>query len=150
MEFLGFIVSLLSLSAIVWAIIEFIFFVLKVLINPNKYDDRARKRKMILFPISVLWAAASIFLCFHFAKVSAIALTFLILLMFFFGFLPYILIEGIFIELIMLFKSVFFANGKSDKDLRRASLILIPITALLFGVSIIIKFFYERLFNYYV
>lgn len=148
MDFLGFIVGLLTLSAIIWAIIENVFFVLKVLINSNKYDEKVRKRTKVLFPISVLSSAALIFLCFLFSKVSSLVWFSLILILFFFGFLPYIIISFILVELMILVKCVFFCRGKSDEDLRKASKILIPISVLYFGVSVIIRIFYEKLFNY--
>lgn len=150
MEFLGVMVGLLTTSTLVWAIIENVLFFRRVLIQSNMFDESVRKRTKILFLISVLSTVAMFFLCFFFTKLSAMVWAFLIFYMFFFATLPYVAVSWIVMELILLF--ICFISwhgfGNRNENLLKATKILLPVSVFYFGISVIIRICFEKLFNY--
>lgn len=150
MEFLGVMVGLLTTSTFVWAIIENVLFVQIILIKSNMFNESVRKRTKILFPISVLSTAVMFFLCFFFSKLSAMVWIFLIFYMFFFGMLPYSVILWVVTELIMLIICFISWLGfdNCNEKLLKASKILLPVSVFYFGISVIIRICFEKLFNY--
>ncbi len=147
MEELGLVIGLVTLSALVWTIIENVFFVKKVLVNSKKYNEKVRKRTKILFPISVVLTAVMIFICFRLANSSLMFITFVNYIYYFFIILPYLIGLWIVIELIMLLVSSIrrpVQDNSEDNQIGKSN-ILFPILAGYLGVSILIRFLFEKL-----
>lgn len=148
METLSLVIGIITLSALVWAVIENVAFVKKVLVNSKGCDEKARKITKILFLISLLFAAVMIFICFRLFNTSYMSVVFVDYILFFFMFLPFLIVLWMIIDLIMMLIS-FIRKPKQvgDNEQGRKPKNIFPILLVYLVVSVFLWLVFMMIFS---
>lgn len=137
METLSLVIGIISLSALIWAVIENVFFVKRVLVNSNGCGEKSRKITKILFIISLSLAAVMIVICLCLFNTSITAVEFVNYIFFFFVSLPFLVILWMIIELVRLLFSKLKPNqGENEQERKPKS--IFPILSVYLAGSIIL------------
>ncbi|MDE6733695.1 MAG: hypothetical protein K2J77_12585 [Oscillospiraceae bacterium] len=141
METLSLVIGSITLSVLVWAVIENVFFVKRVLVNSKGCSEKSRKITKNLFVISLLLAAVMIFICFCLFNTSFMSVEFVNYIVFFFFSFPFLVVLWMIIELIlMLISSIRKQKQGGDDEQVRKSKNIFPILAVYLVVTIILCF----------
>lgn len=139
METLSLVIGIITLSALLWAVIENVCFVKRVLVNSNGCGEKSRKTTKILFIISLSLAAVMIFICLRLFNTSYMSVVFVDYIFFFFVSLPFLVILWMIIELVrLLVSSKRKPKQGGDDEQERKPKIIFPILSVYLAVSIIL------------
>lgn len=145
METLSLVIGIITLSALIWAVIENVFFVKRVLVNSNGCGEKSRKITKILFLISLLLAAVMIVICFCLFNTSIMAVAFANYIFFFFVSLPFLVVLWIIIELIRMLISSVRKPKQDDSEQGEKPKNIFPILSVYLVVTIILCFVLEQI-----
>ena len=141
METLSLVIGSITLSVLVWAVIENVFFVKRVLVNSKSGTEKSRKITKNLFVISLLLAAVMILICFCLFNTSEMSVVFVNYIVFFFFSFPFLVVLWMIVELIMmLLSSIRKPKQGGDDEQGRKPKNIFPILAVYLVVTIILCF----------
>lgn len=146
METLSLVIGIITLSALIWAVIENVHFVKRVLVNSNGCGEKSRKTTKILFIVSLVLAAVMIFICLCLFNTSYMSVVFVDYIFFFFVSLPFLVILWMIIELVRLLFSKLKPNQGENEQERKPKNIF-PILLVYFAGSIILMLALMRFFE---
>ncbi len=146
METLSLVIGVITLSALIWAVIENVCFVKRVLVNSNGCDEKFRKITKILFIVSLALAAVMMVICLCLFNTSYMSVVFVDYIFFFFVSLPFLVILWMIIELVRLLFSKLKPNQGENEQERKPKNIF-PILSVYLAGSIILMLALMRFFE---